>query len=55
MYVTVNIAFNYMSQKNGGLRLYPGSHKLGNLEAEKRKAIEKKTENLEIRLKIFYQ
>lgn len=36
MYVTVNLTFNYMSQKNGGLRLYPGSHKLGVLEAEER-------------------
>jgi len=42
MYVTVNIAFNYMSQKNGGLRLYPGSHKLGNLEAEKKESYREK-------------
>lgn len=32
MYITVNVPFNYMSKKNGGLRLYPGSHNLGNLD-----------------------
>ena len=36
LYVTINIAFNYMSKKNGGLRLYPGSFKLGQIEAEKK-------------------
>lgn len=36
LYVTVNVAFNYMSKKNGGLKLYPGSHKLGNLNAIKK-------------------
>lgn len=34
MYITVNIPLNYMSEKNGGLKLYPGSHKLGPLDAE---------------------
>lgn len=38
LYVTVNVAFNYMSEKNGGLFLYPGSHKLGNLDSEKRQS-----------------
>lgn len=36
LYVTVNVAFNYMNQKNGGLKLYPGSHKLGQLKAKKK-------------------
>ena len=36
LYITVNIALNYMSKKNGGLLLYPGSHKLGNLVAQKK-------------------
>jgi hypothetical protein len=34
MYITVNVPLNYMSEKNGGLKLYPGSHKLGELDAE---------------------
>jgi len=34
MYITVNIPLNYMSEKNGGIKLYPGSHKLGSLDAE---------------------
>jgi ectoine hydroxylase-related dioxygenase (phytanoyl-CoA dioxygenase family) len=34
MYITVNVAYGHMSKKNGGLRLYPGSHKIGRIDAE---------------------
>jgi hypothetical protein len=34
LYITINIPLNYMNEKNGGLKLYPGSHKLGSLDAE---------------------
>lgn len=33
MYITVNVPLNSMNKKNGGLKLYPGSHKLGLLES----------------------
>ena len=36
MYVTVNIPLNYMNKKNGGLKLYPGSHKLGKIDSKKK-------------------